>query len=473
MAVDVEPREGLRFSAYYDSYENAVDEFDRTGGLEIGLALSPVYDLDVGVEHVDRDRGTDVGQRTDVAARLTYAVSDSASVYGFGQVTVDRRDLDENNRVGVGGSYAFDNGWTLDGEVSDGSLGVGARLLARRDDGQGNEIYAGYELEPGRDLDGLTLNGRDRGRFVTGGKRRLNSDVTVFGENTYDMFGRRESLTSAYGLTYTASDALRYAASLDVGRVDDRADSDFDRNAVSFGAEYEDDRWLASGRIEYRTERGLRSGADLDTDTLLISTNGRFKLSDASRLVGSFDLARTETGDSAILDGDFTDLNLGYAYRPVENDKLNLLARYRFLNDEVGRRVDGVDEDGPRQRSQVFSVDALYDLDRQWTVGGKLGYRLSETAATEDDGFAQNDAWLAVASVTYHVVHEWDALVELRSLNTVQAETSDTGVLAAAYRHFDNNIKLGVGYNFGRFSDDLTDLTQDDQGLFINLVAKF
>jgi hypothetical protein len=32
---------------------------------------------------------------------------------------------------------------------------------------------------------------------------------------------------------------------------------------------------------------------------------------------------------------------------------------------------------------------------------------------------------------------------------------------------------VGVGYNFGKFSDDLTDLTQDDQGLFLNLVAKF
>jgi hypothetical protein len=30
-----------------------------------------------------------------------------------------------------------------------------------------------------------------------------------------------------------------------------------------------------------------------------------------------------------------------------------------------------------------------------------------------------------------------------------------------------------VGYNFGIFSDDLTDLTFDDRGLFVNLTAQF
>lgn len=472
-ALDAEPRAGLRVSAYYDSYDNAAGDYDRSGGLELGYAVSDALTLDLGVENIDRSRGVTIGTRTDAAARLTYAISDTATVYGFGQATVDRDQLPRNDRVGVGGTYDTGNGWVFEGEVSDGSLGTGARIVARRDDGEGNELYAGYALEPGRDLDGLSLNGRDRGRFVTGGKRSLSSDVAVFGENTYDMFGQRRSLTSAYGLTYTATDALRYAAAFEMGRVDDGADTDFDRNAVSLGVQYEDDTLLASGRIEYRVEDGLRSGADLDSDTLLIATTARYKISDSARIIGAAEHVQTNTDESAILDGNYTNVTLGYAFRPVENDKLNVLARYRFLNDQVGQRLDGTDEDGPRQRSQVLSIDALYDLNTQWTVGGKLGYRASESAATETASFTQNDAWLAVASVTYHVVSEWDALLEIRSLNTVQAETSDTSLLAAAYRHFGRNVKVGVGYNFGQFSDDLTDLVQDDQGVFINFVAKF
>jgi hypothetical protein len=30
-----------------------------------------------------------------------------------------------------------------------------------------------------------------------------------------------------------------------------------------------------------------------------------------------------------------------------------------------------------------------------------------------------------------------------------------------------------VGYNFGQFSDDLTDLTTDDAGIFLNVIAQF
>ncbi len=40
-------------------------------------------------------------------------------------------------------------------------------------------------------------------------------------------------------------------------------------------------------------------------------------------------------------------------------------------------------------------------------------------------------------------------------------------------REDNTNVYFGVGYNFGRFSDDLTDLVEDDQGAFINLVASF
>ena len=47
------------------------------------------------------------------------------------------------------------------------------------------------------------------------------------------------------------------------------------------------------------------------------------------------------------------------------------------------------------------------------------------------------------------------------------------GLLAALYRDIGENFKIGLGYNFGRFSDDLIDLTYDDYGIFINAVGKF
>jgi hypothetical protein len=45
--------------------------------------------------------------------------------------------------------------------------------------------------------------------------------------------------------------------------------------------------------------------------------------------------------------------------------------------------------------------------------------------------------------------------------------------LLAICRHVGDNFKVGVGYNFGRFSGDLRDLTLDDEGVFLNVLGTF
>ncbi len=63
--------------------------------------------------------------------------------------------------------------------------------------------------------------------------------------------------------------------------------------------------------------------------------------------------------------------------------------------------------------------------------------------------------------------------LELRHFTAIDAEFSETGALAAAYKQLNQNVTVGVGYNFTTFSDDLADLTFDDEGAFLNIVAAF
>ena len=95
------------------------------------------------------------------------------------------------------------------------------------------------------------------------------------------------------------------------------------------------------------------------------------------------------------------------------------------------------------------------------------------SAATDTAAFVQSDAWLVVANARMHLVHDWDILLEARELGTVQPQGRDFGVLSAAYKQLGNNLEIGLGYNFGQISDDLTDLTDNSQGAFINLITKF
>lgn len=472
LSADIALRDGLRLTAQYDDYANAIGDFDREGRVDVVTGLNPRTELTVGVSRLDRQSTDETGSRTLGAARLRYALSDETSVFAFGRTTLARDGLDADDRFGAGATYQTGQ-WALSAEVSDGTSGLGAQLLANQTLGDGRTRYAGYQLDPDRTVSGLDPVGSDKGQFVVGGRDRLSATVDVFGENTYDLFGNARSLTSAYGLTYTPNDTLSSTVAFELGRIDDQGQNDFERNAVSVGVQYQTEQMQAQARLEYRTEDGLRSGQDLRSDTLLIAADIAYKLDDDRRFVLSADLARSQTDEANLLNGDYVDVVLGYAYRPAIDDRLNVLARYRYLMDEFGQRVDGVDEQGPRQRSHVASLDATYALDHNWTLGGKLGLRMSQTAQTAASAFEQNDAWLAVASARYHLVNDWDALVELRNFGLVQAETRDFGVLAAGYKQINQNVSIGIGYNFGSFSDDLTDLVEDDHGAFINLVASF
>lgn len=471
--ADVQASEKLRWALSFDSYENDAGEFDRTGEIAAEYAVNDRLRYAVGVEHVDRNRGADdLGRRTDVGLRVTHAPTERLEYYVFGQATVAREGLTRNNRIGLGGSYALTNRWTVEGEVSDGSLGFGGRVLARYDNGDGNSYYAGYELEPGRDVAGIDLSGRDGGRYIMGGTRQISDSVTAFSENAYDLFGDRRSLTNAYGLTYKASDYTDYTGSFEVARVTDSVNGDFDRHALSLGVRRETESLTTAARLEYRRDSGEINGASRDGSTLLVSGNLRYKIDEERRIVASLDASRSNS-DGLVPEGDLVDFKLGYALRPIANDRLNLLLRYRFLYDTYGQLIDGTEETGELQRSHVFSIDGIYELDNRWEIGGKIGGRLTDSAPDAATGFTENDAILAVANARWHVTHKWDALVELRSLHLLSADIRETGVMGVLYRHIDDHWKLGVGHNFTNFSDDLTDLRLDDKGTFINLVAKF
>lgn len=474
--LPVSARVGLALS--YD--DQTVDDgtFDREGTLALSYALSDRITLAGGLGLVDRDEGAaidaETGSRLDAALRLTYAPDADTEFYGFVQGTLDRSGtLSENDRIGLGGRAALSPTWSAEADVSDGDLGPGARILFRQDRGDHDSTYFGYELDPDRDLSGVTLAGRDAGRFVIGGTRDLGHGLRAFGENTYDMFGSHRALTSAYGATYRASDVTTYTGTLEFAQVEDDVNGDYDRTAVSLGVAHQSEKITAQGRIEYRREDGSLSGSPRDSETFLVVSDLAYRIDDDRRILLGLDAARTKGNGGIVARGDLVDLRLGYALRPVDNERLNMLFRYRYLEDTYGQQLAGDDDPGALQRSHVLSAEASYDLNAAWTLGGKLGFRLSQTAEDAAAPWVRNNAALAVANARYHFLHKWDTLVELRAMRFEQTETTRLGALGAVYRQINPNVSIGVGYNFGTVSSDLTDIEYDEQGAFINLVSQF
>ena len=462
------------YALYVDTYENGVGDQTNTLGAELLGATGGRLTYALGVAYLDE---TDVaearsGTRTDVAGRLTYAINDSTKAEIFGQGTVARDGLDEFNRIGLGLSHAYDNGWTVDGTLSGGTGGLGATLTARQQLPDGQSRYFGYELDPGRAIDANVSRRDNGGKFVAGGRNALSDEVTVFGENTYDIFGAQRSLLARYGVEYQPTAYQTYDASYELGQIDDRDSGTITRNALSFGFRYETDKLTARNRFEYRRDRADDGSTASDSETYVALTSGRYLFDDERRLQFGVTVSRTTADTASAIAGKYAEVDLGYAFRPVDDERLNMLARYRYLYDDVGQTIDGTPGDGPVQRSHVFSVEANYDLDEYWTLGGKLGGRFTDSGP-DMTSLTSNDAWLAVANARYHVVSNWDVLMEIRHLDAVDAGLAETSALVAGYRHMGANLQVGVGYNFGRFSDDLTDLTRNDDGVFLNIVGQF
>ncbi|MCK7513745.1 MAG: hypothetical protein MZV70_63515 [Desulfobacterales bacterium] len=123
----------------------------------------------------------------------------------------------------------------------------------------------------------------------------------------------------------------------------------------------------------------------------------------------------------------------------------------------------------------MLAADAIYDLIPKLSVGGKLGYRfgqLRDSGITGSDWF-DSRAWLAIVRADWHVVHEWDVMGELRYLSAEEAGDAKAGALLGVYRHVDRHFKIGVGYNFTDFSDDLTDLSYRSRGWFVNVLGTY
>jgi hypothetical protein len=124
------------------------------------------------------------------------------------------------------------------------------------------------------------------------------------------------------------------------------------------------------------------------------------------------------------------------------------------------------------QRSHIAAFDLTYEVSTDWSIGGKVAYRMGQVSLDRvNREFFDNAAKLAVLRVDWRFLEGWESLAEARMLDLPDVDQRRIGALAAVYRYFGKHLKAGVGYNFTDFSDDLTDLSYDHQGAFVSLAG--
>ena len=78
---------------------------------------------------------------------------------------------------------------------------------------------------------------------------------------------------------------------------------------------------------------------------------------------------------------------------------------------------------------------------------------------------------LYVVRADFRFKENWEGLIEGRLLDMPNLSDKRSGTLVVVSRRLNEHFKVGAGYNFTDFSDDLTDLSFDHRGLFLNMTG--
>ena len=446
------------------------------------------FSASIGVRHDDRSSSVlggatasptlnQEGSRTDIAVEAGYSSqadgrSSDWEIRLFGQLTADHDVARQgNDRLGVGGAVRLSKRAKVNGEISAGELGLGAKAGVDYSISDYGSLYLGYTLAA-ENPD--AFNTGQLGRLTAGAKTRYTDDVSVFAEGRFEHGAGPTGVTQAYGIDWTPGERWTYGLSYETGSLVDPVSGDINRDAIAGSIGFSADALRLAGSLEYRDEESAQTG---DRVIWAWRSLANYQVNEGLRLYTKVNGATSNDQNNPLDDANFWEVIGAGAYRPVTHDKLNLLMKYTYLEDlpssaqitATGASVDFA------QRSHVFAVDGSYDLNGWLTVGGKYAYRLSELRASRDPSapwFDSRSSFVA-GRVDVRFVEGWELLGEVRRLRVVEADDERTGGLVAVYRQIGDHVKLGAGYNFTDFSDDLTDLSFNEDGVFINILGQY
>lgn len=445
--------------------------------------LSEYWQLSGGVRVDEREDNSaavpltqEEGERSDLRLQAAYDSKSNWKAFGFAQETVQvTGNRDKNARLGTGGSYRLNERFKLNGEVSAGDLGSAARLGTEYLYSDRTNLYLNYALENERTDNGLRAR---KGNMTTGFRTHYSDSASVYLEERYTHGDVPTGLTHSAGVDIAPNDRWNYGANLDVGTLKDhQTAAETSRTALGLKLGYSFDSLSFASAFEYRVDESENpvDASSSERSTWLTKNSLKYQLNPDWRLLGKYNHSESSSSLGEFYDGNYTEAVIGYAYRPIGHDRLNALLKYTYFYNLPS--VDQVTVENTAaeyiQKSHIMSTDLSYDLTTRWTIGGKYAYRMGQLSQDRlNPVFYDSNAHLYVLRTDWHFMHRWDALLEGRMLDLPEAQDQRSGALVAIYRHVGENFKMGLGYNFTDFSDDLTDLDYDSQGYFLNIVGK-
>lgn len=405
---------------------------------------------------------TNDGRGEVVGILVNQRITPAINIYGKAQTSLTEDGIyTSNDRWALGTKFRMGAKWDGLAEYSDGDRGDGSIV------GVGYNLDATHKVYGNFDKSVDSTTGLQSNGFTLGQRKRFNEGYSLTAENGFDTVGESAGIKQLYGLDYNVNRVLTTGVSVQFGDLEDRLTGNLtSKDAVSANLTYTRNQdLLASTKISFVNQRGA-----VNLDQILLTNSLRFRTGPAHTWSLKADYSFSEDPNFAEPLARYFEGNLGYGFRPVSNNRLNGFFRYTYLYDldsqaQVNARND--------QRVNILSGEMSYDVTRRWEIGGRLAQKIGSERINRGTG-PWIDATLTFAQIRarYHLIRKWDGVFEFRAVNVRENQDLQSGFLLGMDYHLGENLKLGGGFNFTRFNDDMTNFNFDNYGWFINIIGK-
>ena len=420
--------------------------------------------LRAGVE-IRKVREENLAQSVDsgatlAAGKFSYDLSDPLTIFGVVQTTLrETGDFERNNQYRLGAEYKLNDRLLLNGEVSTGDRGdavlAGAEYLF-------SDTYSVYSNLSHEISDRSVI----RQTATLGQRKQLSKRLKVFTEHQFTHEDNRQGAAHTLGLDRQFTRYLSANLSLQVGNFEDNDGGTTDRDAISVGVNLKRDALVAASRLEYRRDRS----SSVDTDQIVTTNRFEYRKSVATRWQGVLDASITDDRLGGQEDARFLEAGIGFAYRPVTHDRLNMLGRLTYLFDLPPLSQSSETD----RRSLIGSLEGIYAINAKWDIGAKFAHREGEQRIQRGSGiWFGNDASLVGLRARYRVPFGLELLGSWRWLSSDATDSLQQGALITFGTTVGDNLSLSLGYNFTDFDDDLGDDSFEARGWFLNLVGRY
>ncbi len=416
-----------------------------------------------------------------IAGKIGYRLNDRLMPYLRAQTTIDRSSY----YAGAGLEYRIVNHLFAVVEEMFGNLGDATLFGLENHNPDGTRSYANIRLRDGG-LGPQTLATTIGGSMPLTDHSRLYSErenSTYNGQNGYaDIFGYQAKMGKKWDYD-VKFERRRLKSSLSTALVNGAQDSLFRAstfNTIAAALGYADgDRLKARSTIELRRDYQGPSMWQVVTRQYF-----DYKLTRDLSYLAKLDYGISRFTGSGVADtpADFMELNTGFAYRPVDWDKFNALTRYTYtrnLGNQIqyygyGDQNDVLGSYQTNETAHILAMDLAYDLHRYFGIVEKIGYKLAGlTTGFADEALLHTFLW--GHRFNFHVTRKWDVALEYRFLfENSAADNFRQGPLVEFNRDLYDYVRLGVGYNFANFDDDLRKSNNyNAHGPFVRMSGKF